>query len=635
MGSGNRFPFHWLLTVVGSFSHQAYGKVTIDHAGTKTTYTFEIDELDWKDLKLEDQRFSKLSLKGVEDYAGIIFNIGAPEIPVIRLYAQGSVQVRPLQDQRILVLEDKKPLVPVQKPREKIPNLVVDVAYDLSIYESSADYPSAGPSGSGVYEVISSGSIRGVDQNLVTLYPVVYSPKTSTYKIISKFEVVVDAGEAQVDTRPENFAMIVGSKFAESKVLKKLEEHKTKLGFEVTKLVVSPGEKADSIRSRLKQLYKSTNLRYGLIVGDHQDVPGKDSDIIAGVTDHYYRALDLADYKKDINGPDIGIGRISVANEAQLENVVGKMLRYESGQFNTNEWLQRVSWLATDDRWQIAEGSHNYVINSYAKMRGFSGVFPESQQKGGDQLYAITHRVDDATVVRTIGQGRSIINYSGHGSQVSWAGPTVTQEDVRNLSDPSALPFVISNACITGDFRITESFGETWQRHPFGAIAFLGSMDSSYWDEDDILERRMFDGIFKKGIDTFGQTTETGLSEVWRHYGGKGYSAYYWETYVLFGDPSQSLRWAPPRFPEGPIPTKILVGTAQTEFFLTTGGKPLAGARVAATSISGTPVSTFSDAQGKVRLDLKALTASAGTITVMISGRNLMARQETITVVVN
>ncbi len=139
--------------------------------------------------------------------------------------------------------------------------------------------------------------------------------------------------------------------------------------------------------------------------------------------------------------------------------------------------------------------------------------------------------------------GRVIINYSGHGSTDSWAGPNVSQSNVRSLNHDSALPFVISNACITGDFTVQESFAETWLRHPKGAIMFWGSMDSSYWDEDDILERRMFDGIFRDKIMKFGSITQFALTELWKHYGGSGKSKYYFETYITFGDPSIELRF--------------------------------------------------------------------------------------------
>ena len=71
---------------------------------------------------------------------------------------------------------------------------------------------------------------------------------------------------------------------------------------------------------------------------------------------------------------------------------------------------------------------------------------------------------------------------------------------------------------------------------------YWGSMDSTYWDEDDVLERRMFDGIFTGGKTTFGAITEFALREVAKQYGGSGRSDYYFETYHMFGDPSITLR---------------------------------------------------------------------------------------------
>ena len=117
------------------------------------------------------------------------------------------------------------------------------------------------------------------------------------------------------------------------------------------------------------------------------------------------------------------------------------------------------------------------------------------------------------------------------------------QAEVKSLtSATSSLPFVISNACVTADYRVDESFAETWQRHEWGAVMYYGSMDSSYWDEDDILEKRMFDGIFLDKKSNFGDITNNAMAGVWKQYGGANRSIYYWETYHMFGDPSITLR---------------------------------------------------------------------------------------------
>jgi hypothetical protein len=174
---------------------------------------------------------------------------------------------------------------------------------------------------------------------------------------------------------------------------------------------------------------------------------------------------------------------------------------------------------------------------------GYGGVFPKPNQVGGDRLYAITHKAGNQEVMSSIIKGRSIINYSGHGATTYWDAPRVSQSDVGALNRASSsLPFVISNACITGNYRVAESFAETWQRQEWGAVMFWGSMDSTYWDEDDILEKRMYDGIYTDRKSTFGEITYHALAELWKAYGGANRSAYYWETYIMFGDPSIDLR---------------------------------------------------------------------------------------------
>ena len=127
------------------------------------------------------------------------------------------------------------------------------------------------------------------------------------------------------------------------------------------------------------------------------------------MTDHYYRCLDTDVYENDVATPDIGVGRIAVENEAQLAAVVDKYIRYERGVFTHEDWLQRLSFIASDDPdfWQVAEGTHNYVIDQHTKGRGYTGDFPSLLEPGGDKLFAITHRVTAADVVDRIRKGQS------------------------------------------------------------------------------------------------------------------------------------------------------------------------------------------------------------------------------------
>jgi Peptidase family C25 len=342
-------------------------------------------------------------------------------------------------------------------------------------------------------------------------------------------------------------AFIIGKKFETSPSLATYMDLKASLGFNVAKIIVGGAiTTPEQIRAELKTLLVNTSapLAYAIIIGDIADVPAKTSSNMSGSTDNYYRAIDTNDYNTDLGAPDIGLGRISATDETQLAGILTKYTRYSKGDFADTAWQSWLSFLGTSDSSfsQLAEGTHNYVIDTYTAQRGYRGNFPTANAAGGDKLYAITHRATGANVMTAAQAGRAMIIYSGHGSSTSFAGPSVSASNVKSLAHADAMPVVTGFACNTAMFSVGESFAETWQRHPKGAIFYWGSWDSSYWDEDDILERRMMDAIFRDGVRDFGTITNKAMVELWKHYGGAGKSKYYVDSYAMFADPSVELR---------------------------------------------------------------------------------------------
>ncbi len=134
-----------------------------------------------------------------------------------------------------------------------------------------------------------------------------------------------------------------------------------------------------------------------------------------------------------------------------------------------------------------------------------------------------------------------------------------TPNDVRNLTNYGMFPFVASHACLSGDFGQTEVFGETWvlQDNKAGLV-YWGSSTYSYWDEDDVLERAMFDSLFAPGTphaDVW-TMTDDGLAAVESSYPGN--ARYYWETYNILGDPAVKVFLEPdlPTFTFEATPTE-------------------------------------------------------------------------------
>ena len=103
--------------------------------------------------------------------------------------------------------------------------------------------------------------------------------------------------------------------------------------------------------------------------------------------------------------------------------------------------------------------------------------------------------------------------------------------------------YVCSFACVTGDYaNYDECFMETWVRAPNkGSVTAWGSSVNSYWDEDDILQKRLFDAIFDEDDDVVcevGPIYNEAKMRFLAHYGANSTTRRYFEMYNLMGDPS-------------------------------------------------------------------------------------------------
>lgn len=597
-----------LVLCLALIAASAWARVDIAKTIYDTTYNFEVEKVNVSKTKVAGYEFSKLDLVGVDSYTGILYERGLPEIPVIRFYVNAESE----QDIQVYVgsnkglTEEIAPLPLELKPsQDSVPKIkgatVPFVKYDLD--KDNSFWPEA------QFAVDFAGSVRGKSKWLVTLYPVSYNATSGEYKTLNHFEVKVlnPSFKSKDADKKDTMLFVVGKKFKNTAAIKKYAAFKNQQGLAVKTLVFGEDATDDvTLRKAIQNVYNdsATALKYVFIVGDAEDVAShKAAALTVGVTDHYYRAIDTDNYDADMNGPDVGVGRITPKDETELNKIIEKFIKYQTGIFANEEWLKHPAFIATDDRYQVAEGSHNHVIDNYTSKAGYNGVFPNNPQLGGDKLYAITYKVSNPTVVSTVKTGRFLVNYSGHGATTYWAGPTVTQDDVRSIGQTDAYPFVIGNACITGQFTIPESFGETWIKN--SAIMYWGSMDSSYWDEDDILERAMADRIFRDQNREFAEVTNYALGEVWKFYNGANRSKYYWETYVTFGDPSIHLRANPSKVLKVEGQTELPYGEDKAIFNVSLeNGTPVKGARVALTLGERIVSVANSDANGVVTLSI-------------------------------
>ncbi len=530
-----------LLALFSIQVHSAVSRLQTPHS-EKIDFALDIKA---KTVSLLGKTYSTYVITGAKDQEAILYREGFPKLPALRffVYADKAEDIeisfsKDAQDRE--VFKARNTLLPNVPSIPKIKGAKTFLTLDQRVYRQGI-YPEMS------FSIEPSGSIRGRKRQLVSIYPLQYNGATRELTFKSRITVNIKNNsirEASLLLKP-TYLFVIGQKFEHHLSLKNFIAYKESQGFDVKKLIVTNSLKSPTlIREEMRKIYlnPSVNLRYALLIGDHEDIPGHEGQHIYGVTDHFYKCLDTEDYEDDLNAPDISLGRFSAALDTQLDRIISKQRRYESIRIEDNTWLQNASFIATDDQWELAEATHNHVLDGYMRDLGMSGNFPQVGLDGGDQLYAVTHKASRKDLQLYLNQGRGIINYSGHGQTTYWMEPEFTMDDVKKINHSEALPMVISNACVTGQFTVSESFAETWQRHQHGSIMFWGSMDNTYWEEDDILEKRLFAGIYDEGLREFGAMTDYALSEFWRIYGGSGKSKYYYETYILFADPETKLR---------------------------------------------------------------------------------------------
>ncbi len=283
-----------------------------------------------------------------------------------------------------------------------------------------------------------------------------------------------------------------------------------------------------------------------LLVGDIQQVPASQNGIQTGrITDLYYASVDGDMF------PEMYYGRLPAQDTIQLKGMLSKILTYEKYQFPDDSYLNDVTLIAgADATWnpRVGQPTVNYGTQYYFNAtNGFNNVNAYLSSYSG------CYTVDKASV--------SLINYTAHCSQTSWANPYLGASTVDALQNTGKYPVAVGNCCTSGDFSIDECIGEAWIRNPNGgAIAYLGSVPDTYWWEDYYWAVGAHDPVYNQypSVDsssmgiydvTFDSTYQTvdamvfvgNLAVTEAHnegYDGDISSQYYWEAYHCLGDPS-------------------------------------------------------------------------------------------------
>ena len=297
------------------------------------------------------------------------------------------------------------------------------------------------------------------------------------------------------------------------------------------------GSTGQQLKDWIQSYYNTQGVCFILLIGDGPQIPylsygGGASDpslsLLAG-NDSY---------------PEAFVGRLSAQNVGQVDNQVTKFIEYERNAQAEAVWYEKGVGIASAQGSGIgddgeADWQHMDVIRT--KLLGFTYTLV-------NQIYD-TNGGNATQVANAVNEGRSTINYCGHGSQTSWSTTGFSNTHVNALINDNKLPFINSVACVNGNFPSATCFAEAWLQashngEPSGAVGMYASTINMSWAPPMAGQDESIDLLVNDEKRTFGGLCFNGSCQMMDEYGGQGQTEF--KCWTIFGDPSLRVRTDPP-----------------------------------------------------------------------------------------
>ena len=289
------------------------------------------------------------------------------------------------------------------------------------------------------------------------------------------------------------------------------------------------GSDANSIKTYIQNLYDSPEgLTYIILVGESNQVPTLYGQYENAPSDPSYTKLAGNDAY-----PDAFISRISPSSSDNLDYILWKLINYEQNPYvgSEAEWYHKGVGVASNEGnprdWERANWIREMLMNNMS----FTQV---------DQIYDPGATSLDVTTA--INEGRSVINYLGHGSGTSWGTTGFNVSKIHNLSNGTKNPFVIDVSCTNGNFEISECMEEAWIRagdmnDPKGAIASFGASTLASWVPPCDMQNHSTMLVTTELMQTVGGVCFNGIMHAMDLWGGSsGEGLKLMEQYNIMGD---------------------------------------------------------------------------------------------------
>jgi len=627
------------------------------------TFGFDVRDVDTK--QTTDNGTESFSLLTIDEYAHM-GDVGKPKLPIITSVldvphgAEISVELISAEYKDVNLIEwgiDKR-IMPALASVSKSSVTKAEFVIDEDLYALDAFYPQ---------RIVTieehDGYARGHRLATVQVSPICYNPATGTIRCYTEIQLSINfiGGDILHTQRTiEEHYSPVWEDFIEKMVVNypthlknvlplpiyydifyngqaqtvanKLAEWKTKKGFKV-RMWNAAGWSSAAIDDTIEA--QNPQATFLVVIGDPNSsigLPSGSATAYSGQTDLYYAETDGTGYL-----PDLFHARISVADTIQGNTAVEKAIRYEQADFGAagTAWLKKACLIAGYDSYYQPVGmATNWYCRNLLVANGYSVdtlVYAYGEQEG--------------RVITQINDGHAWMVYTAHGGQTEWwvgYSSDLTVSELTNLTNNLDMYcFPAGHCCLTGDFDYSQQcFGETWDRlSGKGGLSYFGSVPSTYWDEDDWLQRRYFDAIYTDSIP--GRLYETGRFTQWGLYWIENNTntfrkKYYFEAYHIFNDPSLDF-WT--NIPQSMAVTHnavVFPGNSSYTVTVTGGGSPIENALICLWIPNQSPemhLSEYTDASGSTTFSI-APTTPGDTMYVTVTAHDYIPYQNHALVIV-
>ena len=486
----------------GAKSAQQCANVTKDGF----TATFSFSSIESAEVNTEKGVFSTITMDGTYPSG----NVGEPSLPAAnKLIAvpfgatdltvkvkSYSTSTYSLAEYGINKLTPMQPMIRKDQKPEEVPFAYSEKAYATKGFVNRP-----------IAQVQIQGTMRGIQIGALTVNPVQYDAATNSILVYNDIEVEVSYGQYDKSASFDEFArtfspyfasmyrqmfnwrddvydehpdlwqspvkvLVVANRMFEA-VIQDWIAWKTVKGFYMdVNYTDEIGTSAAAIKSFIQQKYAETAPTFLMIIGDKDQVPASATGSETHcVTDLQYSSVDGDEF------PDMYHSRFPAETVAQMIAMLEKAMEYEQYTMPDPSYLNNVLLIAGEDSgWGVTVGRPTiwYATNYYFnEEHGFANVYEYSH---GQYSGCYSH----------LNTGVGFANYTAHGSNTSWAGPSFTVSDVNNLTNQDKYFLAMGNCCEAADWGISGTcFGEAMVRaEKKAAFAYIGSCPSTYWLND-------------------------------------------------------------------------------------------------------------------------------------------------------